>query len=91
MSTLTILAAAEPFMRDGAHHWDGPPFPFFLFPLFWLLLLGGVVLWVALGRRRRDRAAGRMAGERVLAERYAAGAIDEAEFRSRQAVLRDKR
>ncbi|GAA1488817.1 SHOCT domain-containing protein [Brachybacterium sacelli] len=93
MNTLThglteiVVAGGEqgPWMDGG-----GPPFPFFLIPLFWLLVVIAVVLTVVLGRRRREIAAGRRAGERRLAERYAEGAIDEDEFRARRAVLREK-
>jgi putative membrane protein len=53
--------------------------------LFWLALFGTLlVLWLTRWRHRpaiRD-------GERVLAERYARGDIDESEFRSRRDVLR---
>lgn len=74
-----------PWMNGG-----GPSFPFFLFPLFWLLVVIAVVTVVILGRRRREAAAGRRTGERRLAERYAEGTIDEDEFRARRAVLREK-
>lgn len=93
MSTLLQIteAIAEPAAHGAFHAGDGPPFPFFVFPLIWLVLLGTIVLVVLLGRRRRDRAAGAVAGERVLAERYAAGEIAESEYRDRRAVLRQKR
>lgn len=88
MSILVSPAAAavQATAHVWPHGWDGPPFPFFVFPLFWLLLLGGIALLLVLGGRRRDRAA----GERVLAERYAAGEIDDIEYRDRLAVLREK-
>jgi putative membrane protein len=61
------------------------------FPLFPLLFLG---LWLALfltiGRRWRHGYGHGPSGESVLAERYARGEIDEAEYRSRRAVLRGK-
>lgn len=91
MSTLSTLAAAAVSPGfGGAHGGDGPLFPFVLIPLFWLLLLGGIAVAVVIGRRRRDRLAGATSGERVLAERYAAGEIDDNEYRSRRAVLREK-
>ena len=71
--------------------WDGgPPFPFFLIPLFWLLLFAAVFTFAALGRRRRRAEHGARAGERVLAEHFADGSITEQEFRARRAVLREK-
>lgn len=87
-TSLTALAAhgpGGPWAEGG-----GPPFPFVLVPLFWLLVLGGVLALVILGRRRRDATAGRRSGERLLAERYAEGSIDEDEYRARRAVLREK-
>lgn len=87
-ASLTTLAAHGgdgPWMDGG-----GPPFPFFLVPLFWLLVIAGFITVAVLGRRRRELRAGRRAGERLLAERFADGSIDEDEYRARRAVLRDK-
>jgi putative membrane protein len=62
--------------------------------VFWALLIGAVVLLVrALGRRGEPGDARRPPGEAsaaesVLAERFARGEIDEAEYRQRLAVLR---
>lgn len=79
-------------LADGPWHGGyGPPFPFWIFPLVWLLLIGGAVTAVVLGRRRRDALAGPRAGERVLAERFAQGDITAEEYRSRLAELRDRR
>lgn len=87
MSTLTALALTPLHRGD----FDGPPFPFLLVPLtFWLVLVG-LVVWFVLNRRRDARAGGVLAGEQVLAERYAAGEIDEEDYRARRAVLREKR
>ena len=78
-------------LATHAGPWDGgPPFPFFLFPLFWLLLFAAFVTVALLGRRRRRAEHGARAGERVLAERFAEGSITEQEFRARRAVLREK-
>ncbi len=72
--------------HDGYHHGSW-------FPLFPLLFLGlWVVVFLTIGRRWRhgsDHGHG-PSGESVLAERYARGEIDEAEYRSRRAVLRGK-
>lgn len=88
MSTLTELSTQV--AAATTDHWDGPPFPFFLFPLFWLLALAVIATLIWTGRRRRDRTAGRRAGEQRLAERLADGSIDVQEYRARLAILRDK-
>lgn len=86
MTTLTLTEVAANWNYDG----DGPPFPFFLIPLFWLLLIAAIITFVTVTRRRRDTTAGRRSGERTLAQRYAAGEIDADEYRSRRDVLREK-
>jgi len=85
MTTLALTDIATNWNYDG----DGPPFPFFLIPIFWLLVVATIITVVTLTRRRRDTTAGRRAGERALAERYAAGEIDAEEYRSRRDVLRE--
>ena len=72
-----------------ADHWDGDRPDFWpIFPILWfLIIVGGIVTAVVLSRRRQA-AAGPRAGETVLAQRYAAGEIDEEEYTSRLAVLR---
>lgn len=85
-TSLTALAGQGGPWQGGG----GPPFPVLLFPLFWLLLIGGLVAVAVLGRRRREAAAGRRSGERLLAERYADGSIEDEEYRARRAVLREK-
>ncbi len=94
MSSIDALAHLPTLasITGGGGPWDGggPPFPFVLFPLFWLAVLAVIVALLVTGRRRRERTAGRRAGERLLAERYADGSIDEEEYRTRRAVLREK-
>jgi len=85
MNTYTLTEIATNWNYDG----DGPPFPFFLIPLFWLLIFATIITFVTVTRRRRDTTAGRRSGERALAERYAAGEIDADEYRSRRDVLRE--
>jgi putative membrane protein len=67
------------------HHGDG------WFPLFPLVF---IAIWIAviftLRRRWRRGWQFNQGGESVLAERYARGEIDEAEFRNRRKVLREK-
>ena len=86
-SMATAAAAVGQYWNNGPH--DGG-FPFFIFPFLWLLVVGAVLAAVFLGRRRRDRDSGRRAGERALAEAYAAGQIDDQTYRTRRAVLREK-
>jgi putative membrane protein len=67
-----------------AGHWFLWP----LIPLFWFLFIFAFLFFVVRPRRARwwD---GRQSGESVLAERFARGEIDEAEFRTRRDVLRE--
>ena len=75
-----------------ARHWDGagPWWP--IFPILWLLLIIAVIATFAFFGRRRWRYvqqhAGQRAGEARLAERYAAGEIDEQEYERRLATLK---
>ncbi|USQ80283.1 hypothetical protein [Ornithinimicrobium faecis] len=87
MTTLTDLTTSLAATSD---RWDGPPFPFFLFPLMWLLAFVLVATLIWTGRHRRDRSAGRRAGEQRLAERLADGSIDVQEYRARLEVLRER-
>jgi len=83
ITTLVTTATAV------ADRWDGDrPDYWPIFPILWfLVIVGGIVTAVVLSRRNRE-AAGRRAGETVLAQRYAAGEIDEEEYAARLAVLR---
>jgi putative membrane protein len=65
----------------GGGHW------FVLFPLFWLVVIGGLFFLVR-PRRWAHRHAG--SGEAVLAERYARGEITEDEYRQRRSVLQER-
>jgi len=77
----------------GAHLW------FLLIPFFWLIV--AIVLFAVFGRRWSKRAGERRefmrqhwqseaqgGAEKVLAERYARGDIDEVEYRARLEVIR---
>jgi putative membrane protein len=79
MNTMT-LTAYGPWHHDHAPAW-WPLFPIG-FGLFWLLVIGGGIF--LLTRRARPGAG----AERMLAERFARGEIDEEEYRERLAVLR---
>lgn len=86
-----IAMTLADFAGRAHHAWGGPPFPFLLFPLLWLLFAVAVVTAFLLTRRHREATAGRRSGEQVLAERFAAGEIDTDEYQARRAVLRQKK
>ena len=68
--------------------WDGPGPWWPIFPIAWLLIIATAVTIFIVSARRRSRLAGRRAGERRLAERYADGEIDDQEYARRLATLR---
>jgi putative membrane protein len=85
-----ITAAAAAGGPAGFWHpgWDGPGGWWVVFPIAWFVLIAtAVTAFVVLGRRR-GRLSGQRAGERRLAERYAAGEIDEDEYRARLTTLK---
>ena len=67
----------------------GPGLWWPIFPLFWLLLWGAVIV-AFLRFRRGGRWQHRHGAEEVLAERYARGEIGVDEYRERLAVLKDR-
>lgn len=87
---VTELVHATPVLAEpwGHHGPGGGPGWWIVFPIAWFLLLAGGVTAVVVTTRRRHRLAGRRAGEARLAERYAAGDIDEEEYRHRMSGLR---
>jgi putative membrane protein len=84
----TLLTAAT----TAADHWDGPGPWWPIFPLLWFAFIIAVIATFGFfGRRRWGRMnamSGQRAGEARLAERYAAGEIDEQEYERRLATLR---
>jgi putative membrane protein len=73
---------------DAWHH-DGPGWWIVFVPLFWLVILGGLVLLL---RSRGGWGPPRVGGHRetaldVLDARYARGEIDDDEYRKRRSVL----
>ncbi len=94
-----MLTATTEVLANGPHYgWGGPGPFFFIFPLLWFLLFATVVFLIARRARRGARAgwggpwaAHASAGAdpvTLLGNRFARGEIDEAEYRSRLAVLR---
>ncbi|WP_426592919.1 SHOCT domain-containing protein [Cellulomonas sp. McL0617] len=90
LSSLAALAAHPVGCGWG---WGFGPW-FLIFPLFWL---GIIALFLTIGSRRRRAYwaegggwgphGGSQGARAVLAERYARGEIDEAEYRARLEVL----
>ena len=89
-TALVTTVATSPQAHDGPWDGDGPPAFWPIFPILWLALLAGIVVTAVLLARRSRADAPRRAGEARLAERYAAGEIDEEEFRTRRTVLRER-
>jgi putative membrane protein len=86
MITALALAASDP------DPWNGPGAWWPIFPILWLLFLVAIFTTFGFfGRRRWGRMHamhGQRAGEARLAERYAAGEIDEQEYERRLSTLR---
>lgn len=70
--------------------YDGPGAWWPIFPIFWLLLITGVVVAFTIFWRRRRTPDPAAAGAAQLAERFARGEIDEQEYRDRLSVLRQE-
>jgi putative membrane protein len=84
LSTVSVLA--------DWHH-DGPGWWIVFVPLFWILVIGGIVLLL---RSRGPWGPPQFAGHRetaleVLERRYAQGEIGLEEYQERRAVLSEKR
>ncbi len=70
----------------GHHSWWGG-----LMMIGWWLLIAVAVVLVARGSRDQSRPAPTDGAEQVLGERYARGEIDQTEYRTRLAVLKEHR
>jgi putative membrane protein len=101
MLEVDMLTATTEVLANGPHYgWGGPGPFFFIFPLLWFLLFATVIFLIARRARRGPRggwggpwAAHASAGAdpvTLLGNRFARGEIDEAEYRSRLAVLRSE-
>jgi putative membrane protein len=87
-AALTAMGTVLP-VADGWHHgWGGPWF--LLFPLFWVLVIIGVI-WLVRGappwRRRRWSGPHVETGIEVLERRFAEGGLSADEYRQRRAIL----
>jgi len=85
-----MLTLASPILLADSEHWHGPGW-WVIFPICWLLFFCAIFWFCVVGRARGFRPTGRQQGEARLAERFAAGEIDEQEYRQRLGVLREKR
>ncbi len=81
-----ILTSAQtaPYCGAGPAWWP-------LFPILWFLFVAVVVVTVVRGGWWRHRFEPGRSAQARLAERYAAGEIDESEYRKRLAVLKEQR
>jgi putative membrane protein len=93
IAAVTATFGSVVYVADGWHHgWGGPWF--LLFPLFWGLVILGIV-WIVRGSPpwRRGRSVGRSVGPRtesgieILERRFAEGEIDLEEYRKRRSIL----
>ncbi|WP_067430193.1 SHOCT domain-containing protein [Nocardioides jensenii] len=75
----------------SADRWDGDAPAFWpIFPIFWFLMIVTFAYLVIRWGRRNRAQCGPMSGQSRLAERFAAGEIDEEEYRAKRAVLQEK-
>lgn len=75
----------------SADRWDGDGPAFWpIFPILWFLFFVTFAYLVVRWGRRNRAECGARSGQARLAERFAAGEIDEQEYRSRKAVLEEK-
>jgi putative membrane protein len=84
LQALSALAAEDVYVHHGPPWWP-------IFPILWFLVILAIV--VAVTRRRCWGGCGYghgPSGLGRLAERYAAGEIDETEYRNRRAVLEEQ-
>ncbi|MEU0314952.1 SHOCT domain-containing protein [Nocardioides sp. NPDC006273] len=92
MATLAVTGDGwGPWRETGPwHDGGGPPAFWPIFPLLWFLVIAAIITAIVVFGSNRAAEGPRRAGEARLAERYAAGEIDENEYRARRDVLRQK-
>lgn len=86
LPTLLVTMASHDFGDNGGSDWWWVPRLFFL--SLWVIFAIVVVRWLVWGRRNERRSSPMDRARGILAERYARGEIDEAEFRQRNEQLR---
>ncbi len=89
IDTLFSLASAVPFATDW--HDDGPGWWIF-FPLFWIVVIGTVILVIRNTGRwgPRGGAVQRESAVEVLDRRFAEGELSLEEYRERRAILSEQ-
>ncbi|MQA74661.1 MAG: SHOCT domain-containing protein [Solirubrobacterales bacterium] len=76
----------------GWDHGDGPGWWIVIFPLFWLVVIVGLVyLFRGRGRGGRWSSPGRETGIDVLERRFAEGELSLEQYRERRSVLEEER
>lgn len=87
--SIDTIAYAATTVADNWHD-DRPGF-WPIFPILWFAIIATIAFFAIRAVRNRPQNAGVAAGEARLAERYAAGEIDEEEYRAKRAVLRQRK
>lgn len=82
-----LPATVTTTIAHGGRYDDGPGW-WIVFPILWFVLIASAIAFFVVNGRRRWRYAGRRTGEQTLAQRYAEGAINEDEYRTRLETLR---
>ena len=83
---MILTALSKTLMAFAGGGW------FLAAPLFWLLLIVGIVLLVRCGGRRSSwTGGGRETGIDVLERRFAEGELSLEQYRERRSVLEEKR
>lgn len=89
MSFISSMSSTLSTLATTAGRWEGDrPDYWPIFPILWFLLIAGAITAAVVVSRRNRAAAGPRAGEARLAERFAAGEIEEDEYAARLGVLR---
>lgn len=87
MTSAAIANFASVVFADDCWHHDGGPW-FLFVPLFWILVVVGIV-WLVRGAPpwRRGRNWRRASGAEILERRFAEGDLDADEYRQRRSIL----
>jgi putative membrane protein len=92
MISAAIANFASIVLADDSWHHDGAPW-FIFAPLFWILVVFGIV-WIVRAappwRRSRNFGPRRESGTEILERRFAEGDLDPDEYRQRRSTLDDR-